>query len=153
MEKITKQLQTFCNGVKDKFRENIERERSLDRPLEAISRVLWPYPESKLIFYVSLLAVLDYLSTFIALELSGKGQLSEVGLLANWALETGGFPRLLFVDAAVIFSLICVAINAKSIYTRLGLRGFARAAFAFLLVPYFVFIMGAVVNNVLVAFL
>jgi hypothetical protein len=131
----------------------MERERRLDRPLDIISRILWPYPELKLVFYISLLAVLDYLSTFIALELSGNSQVSEVGLLANWALQTGGVLRLLIVDAIVICTLIFLAISARSIYMRLGLSGFGRAAFVFLLAPYFVFIMGVIINNVVVVFL
>jgi hypothetical protein len=82
-----------------------ERLRSLERPIEAFSQVLWPYPESKLIFYVSILAVLDYVSTFIVLELSGNSQISEIGLLEKWTLQTGEFPRLLLMDMVSIFTL------------------------------------------------
>lgn len=153
LAEIVKQMQTFFKRARDRLRENIERERSLDRPLGTLSLVLWPYPELKLVLYISLLAFLDYLSTFNALELSGNSQVAEVGLMAKWALQTGGFSRLFLVDLAVICALLCFAINARSIYTRLGLRGFGRAAFVFVLVPYFVFIMGVVFNNVVVVFL
>lgn len=146
-------MQAFFNKHRDNFRKNQARERSLDRPLEKISRVLWPYPEVKLIFYVCVLAVLDFLSTFVALALSGDNRISEAGLIAKWALQTGGFFKLLAVDAAVISGLILLAIGSKFIYTKLGLKGFGRAAFAFMLVPYFIFIMGVVVNNVVVVFM
>jgi len=146
-------MHAFFNGVKNRVRKSIERERALERPIEAFSRVLWPYPESKLVFYVSLLAVLDYVSTFTALELSVNSHVSEVGLLAKWALQTGGFPGLLLMDAAAIVILICLAFGVRSLYTKLGFNGFGRAAFVFLLIPYFVFIMGVVVNNVLLTFL
>jgi hypothetical protein len=96
---------------------------------------------------------LDYLSTFAALELSGNSQVSEVGLLAKWALQTGGFPRLLLADSIAIGTLICMAIIIKSLITKLGFNGFGRAAFVFLLIPYFVYIWAVVVNNILVTFL
>jgi hypothetical protein len=146
-------MQTLFNGIRDRLRKNIERQRSLDRPLDTLSLMLWPYPELKLVFYVSLLAVLDYLSTFNALELSGKNRVAEVGMVAKWALGTGGFSRLFFVDLAAVCTLFCLAISAESAYKRLGLRGFGRAAFVFLLVPYFIFMMGVVLNNALVVFL
>jgi hypothetical protein len=139
--------------VRDSLRKDIEHERSLDRPIEDFSLLLWPYPESKLIFYISLLAILDYASTYTALNLSGNSQVAEVGLMAKWALQCGGFPRLLLVDAIAIGTLIFLAVIARYMYGKLGLKGFGRAAFVFLLVPYLVFICGVVVNNVLVAFL
>ena len=139
--------------VRNRLRKDIESERSLDRPIEDFSLLLWPYPESKLIFYVSILAVLDYVSTFIALELSGNSKISEIGLLAKWALQTGGFPGLLLVDMVSIFTLIFLAIGARSLYTKLGFNGFGRAAFVLLLIPYFVVIWAVVVNNVLLTFI
>ena len=146
-------MHTFFDGVRNRARTRIEREQSLERPIEAFSRVLWPYPESKLVFYVSLLAILDYVSTFTALEFSGNSHISEVGLLAKWALQTAGFPGLLIVDVVSIGTLICLAIGVRYLYTKLGFNGFGRAAFIFLLIPYFIVIMGVVVNNVLLAFL
>jgi hypothetical protein len=137
----------------DRLRKNTERERHLDRPLETISLILWPYSETRLVFYVILFAVLDFLSTFNALELSNDGHVYEVGVMAKWALQRGGFSRLFLVDFIAIFTLIYLANRARSIYNKLGLEGFGRAAFIFVLVPYFVFIFGVVVNNSLVVFL
>jgi hypothetical protein len=146
-------MHSFFDSIRDKLRKNIERERRLDHPLETISLVIWPYPESKLVFYVSLLAFLDYTSTFVALRLSGNSQIYEAGLLAKWALQTGGFSKLFLVDVVCIGTLICMAYIVRSIYSKMGFIGFSRAAFIFLLIPYFVFIMGVVVNNILVTFL
>ena len=146
-------MHSFSDRVSERLRKNAERQRSLERPIEAFSRVLWPYPESKLIFYVIILGVLDYASTFIAFELSGNSQITEIGLLAKWALQTGGFPKLLLVDMVSICTLIFLAIGARSLYTKLGFNGFGRAAFVLLLIPYFVVIWAVVVNNVLLTFI
>jgi len=146
-------MHIFFDGLRNRLRNHFEQERSLERPIEAFSRALWPYPESKLVFYISILAVLDFVSTFTALELSGNGQVAEVGLLAKWALQTGGFPGLLLMDVVSIGMLTCMATGAKSLYTRLGFVGFGRAAFVFLLFPYFVFVIAVIINNVLLTFL
>lgn len=146
-------MHSFFVGVRNRVRKDIERERRLERPVEGFSRALWPYPESKLIFYVGLLAVLDYVSTFAALELSGNSQVSEVGLLAKWALQTGGFARLLLVDVVSTGTLICLAVGARYLYKKVGFNGFGRAAFVCVLIPYFVFIMAVVANNVLLTFM
>ena len=137
----------------DRLEKRIERERRLDKPLYTLSRVLWPYTESKLVFYVCILAVLDYLSTFSALELSGNSQVAEEGLVAKWALQSGGFPKLILTDLFSISILISLALGVKFLYVKNGLKGFGRAAFVSFLITYFVFIFGVVVNNVLVTFL
>ena len=140
------------NRIRVRLDKDIERERRLDGPLGAISRKLWPYPESKLVFYVIIVAILDYTSTFAALELSGN-QIYEAGLLAKWALRIGGFPGLLLVDIASVGALICMAVGARHLYRRLNLNGFGRAAFVLPITPYFVITMGVVFNNVLVTLL
>ena len=139
--------------VRNRLRKDIERERHLDGHIETISIKLWPYPEKKLVFYVIIMALLDFTSTFTALKLSGNDHVSEVGLLAKWALQDGGFSRLFLVDTIAICTLIFLAIIARSMYVKFGLNGFGRAAFVLLLVPYLVFIFGVIVNNILVAFL
>ena len=143
----------FFDKVRDRVRASIERERGLDGSLETISLVLWPYSETRLAFYVVLMAFLDYVSTFAALDLSGNTQVYEAGLVAKWALQAGGFPRLFLADAVMIGTLVCLAVGFRLLYTKLGFRGFGRAAFVLLLTPYFVFITGVVVHNVLVSFL
>jgi hypothetical protein len=145
-------MHAIFDSVRYRIRKSIDRERSLEHPVEAFSRALWPYPESKLIFYSSLLAVMDYVSTFTALELSRNDKIAEVGLLARWALHTGGFPKLFLVDVASIVILSCLAIGVRYLYRKLGFNGFGRAAFIFILIPYFVFIIAVVMNNVLLTF-
>jgi hypothetical protein len=152
MGALKKQMHKLFDEYRERLRKSNERERRFDRPLEAISRIIWPYTELKLVYYISVLAVLDFLSTFIALELSG-GCVSEVGVIAKWALRSGGFPELLLVDVGVICILIFAALAVRFLYARCGLKGFSRAAFTFLLIPYFVFIIGVVVNNIVVAFM
>ncbi len=146
-------MHRIFESMKERIRRGVERERKLERPLEKVSRLLWPWDETKLVLFVSLLAVLDYISTFAALELSGNNQVYESGLLANWALETGGFIALFLVDAASIGALILLAIGVRSIYNRWGFPGFGRTGFVFLLIPYAVIIMAVVINNILLTFL
>jgi hypothetical protein len=138
--------------VRVRLQKDIERERRLDGPIGAISRKLWPYPESKLILYVIIAAILDYTSTFTALELSSN-QVYEAGLVAKWALKTGGFPGLFLMDIASVSTLIFMAVGARYLYRRLSLNGFARAASVLPIIPYFVVTMGVVFNNVLVTLL
>jgi len=47
---------------------------------------------------VNLMAILDYFSTYVAFELSRNNQVTEVGLLAKWVLQTGGFLELFLVE-------------------------------------------------------
>jgi hypothetical protein len=135
------------------LRRNTEREQKLDSFLKNFSYRLWPYKESKLLLYVGLLALLDYTSTFNVLELSGRDDVYEAGMMANWALNTGGFLGLFLFDVVAIGVIIGLAFIFRARYKKAGLEGFGRAAFLFMLVPYFLVIIGVVVNNVLLAFL
>jgi hypothetical protein len=141
------------SSLKTRLESNAERNRPLERALEAISKSLWPWSEAKLIRYVALIAAMDYVSTYAFLKISSNGNLVEGGPIAGWALQTGGFARLFLVDAGIVLSLILLAIGLRSIYTRWGFNAFGRAAFIFLLVPYFVVTLAVVFNNVLLAFL
>ena len=138
--------------IRDNLRKSLERERKLDRPLEAISRRLWPWPESKLVTYVGLAALMDFLSTYAFLTFGRHGHVAEAGLLARWALHTGGFLGLFLVDAICIGILILLAVGLRSLYSRLGFNGYGRTAMVFLLTPYFVIIMAVVYNNILLSF-
>lgn len=146
-------MHIFFENVKNRLRTNIERQRKFERQVYAFSHVLWPYTELKLVFYISVLAVLDFTSTFVALELSGNKHIYEAGFLAKWALQIGGFPALLIVDIISICVLIFLAFIAKAFYIKLGLKGFGRAAFVLMLIPYFLIIWGIITNNILLAFL
>jgi hypothetical protein len=99
------------------------------------------------------MAILDSVSTYAALKLSVNNQVTEVGLIASWALKTGGFPYLFLVEMTIIAVLLLLAMGARLLYTRLGFPGFGRTAFVFLLIPYAIIIMAVVFNNILVTFL
>jgi hypothetical protein len=129
-----------------------ERERKLERPIEKVSRLIWPWQESKLLLFVSLMAVLDFISTFSALKFYGKYGVFESGWIAKWALSIGGFPELFLVDAIAIGVLIIIAIGIRAFYNRLGFPGFARSAFVFIFVPYSIIIIPVIINNILHAF-
>ena len=145
MQKI---LESTRAGIK---RAN-ERDKKLERPIEKISRSIWPWQESKLILLVVVLAISDYISTFTALRLSASHQVSEVGLLAKWALSTGGFANLFLVDAVAIGAFILVALGVRALYNRFGFPGFAHTAFVFIFVPYAVIIVLVIINNVFLTF-
>jgi hypothetical protein len=130
----------------------LEKSREIDRGLGRyagrLSRWLWPWPEKWLIVLVGSLAVLDFSSTYVLLELSGKPGAYESGFLAIRALARGGFPYLLLLDLAAALFLALAALIARRLYTRRGLPDYGRAAFVFLLMPYIVIATYAVINNV-----
>jgi hypothetical protein len=132
--------------------KNRQRDRGLDRYVGKLSRILWPWRESWFLVVVGCLCILDYASTYSALEISGNTGIYESGPLASWALETGGFALLFLVDIVAIGILSLIAAITRSLYLHFGLRGYGRAAFVFLLVPYVVITMIAIINNVLLTF-
>jgi len=134
-------------------RKSLARDRSSERYVEAVSRSLWPWPESLLLALVGLLAMLDYVSTYAVLELSGRLDVYESGPLASWALRTGGFTGLFLVDMAAASALLLVAVTIRLLHSRFGFNSFGRAAFVVVLVPYVVVTMAAVFNNIVLTFL
>lgn len=139
--------------VKDWLRKAREKDRRADRYVEAASRFIWRWREPWLLALVAFMALLDYASTYAVLALSGKTYLNEAGSLARWALDKGGFPGLFLADLAAVFAISLAAITLRFIYFKRGLRGYGRAAFVFLLVPYAVVAMVAVINNLILAYL
>ncbi|MFC1916405.1 hypothetical protein ACFLW4_06950 [Chloroflexota bacterium] len=121
--------------------------------VEAVSRALWPWRYSLLLALVGFLAVLDYTSTYIALELSGNKYLYEGGLLANWALRTGGFAALFLFDLAAISTLLLAALTIRFLYYKFGFKVLGRTASVVMLLPYVVITTVAVLNNVTLTFL
>jgi hypothetical protein len=138
--------------VRRRLRESVERDRRAESRIEAISHVLWRWPEQRLVALVGLMALLDYATTTMALELSGKTHVYEGGLLAGWALRVGGLGWLFLVDMGVVAALVLLAIAARRLYSRFGYTGFGRAAFVAVLVPYAVVAASAAVNNLIVTF-
>jgi hypothetical protein len=129
------------------------RSREIDKEIglhaERLSWFLWPRREHWLFLVVGALAILDFTSTYILLDLNKKAGVYESGLLAIWALDRGGFVFLFMVDiaAAVVPSL--AAFTARYLYTRRGFPGYGRAAFVFLLVPYMIIAVAAIGNNII----
>jgi hypothetical protein len=140
-------LNNISAAIVDKLRSHLEQERTMERRLESFSQKLWPWSEKKLFKLVILLAVLDYLSTYAFLTFGSSPQVIEGGLLAGWALRTGGFFKLFLVDTACIGALTSLAFLTRSVCFWLGFRGLGRATFVVLLIPYFVVIMAVVYNN------
>ena len=99
------------------------------------------------------MALLDYVSTYVILRLSGKSYFNEVGLLAKWALDKGGFAGLFLVDLAAVIAISLAAITLRFVLFRFGFRGLGRAAFVLLLLPYAVVAMAAVINNLVLTYL
>lgn len=139
--------------MKGRLRKAAERDRRAERYVETASRFLWRWREPWLLAFVCFVALLDYASTYALLALSGKNYLNEAGSLARWALDKGGFAGLFLVDLAAVFAISLVAITLRFILFRFGFRGFGRAAFVFLLIPYAVVAMVAVINNLVLAYL
>ncbi len=139
--------------AKGMVRKSLERDSSREQYVEAVSRSLWPWRESWLLALVGFLAVLDYASTYAALELSGNKYIYESGPLASWALQMGGFPGLFLVDMAAVGTLMLAAITIRSLHFKFGFKGFRRTAFAVVVIPYVVITMAAIFNNIVLTFL
>ena len=135
------------------FKESFNVELPRERYIEAVSRFLWPWKESLLLALVGFLALLDYVSTYAALELSTNKYLFEGGSLANWALKMGGFTGLFLFDIVAITILLLTALTIRSLHYKFGFKGYGRTAFVLMLVPYVVIAMAAICNNIVLTFL
>ena len=139
--------------MKRQVNRALERDRSSERYVEAASTFLWPWQEPWLVALVSLVALLDYTTTYAVLELSGKAGVYEVGWLASWALRRDGFGTLLLVDLVAVMGLALLAVATRRLCLRFGFKGYGRAMFVILLVPYAVMAFAAVINNLVLTFL
>jgi hypothetical protein len=140
-------------SYKDTLVKAREIDKGIGRYVERLSRLLWPWRELWLLAVVGALSILDFLSTYVLLGLSGKAGVYESGRLAAWALDTGGFPFLFFSDLVIAAVLSLAALVSRYMYTRNGFRDYGRAAFVFLLIPYVFVAAFAIVNNIILLFL
>ena len=146
-------MNTVLQFMKDRLRKAVERDRRAERYMEATARFLWRWQESRLLAFVAFVALLDYATTYTILALSEKSYLNEAGSLARWALDKGGFAGLFLADLAAVFAISLAAITLRFILFRFGFKGFGRAAFVFLLLPYAVVAMVAIINNLVLTYL
>jgi hypothetical protein len=139
-------------SARDILNKSREIDRGFGQHAEKLSRFIWPWQEHWLWLVVGSLAILDFTSTYILLDVSGKNNVYESGRLAIWALDRGGFLFLLLIDlmAAVILSLAALA--ARYIYVKHGCKGYGRAAFVVLLMPYIIITALAILNNLILLF-
>ncbi len=126
--------------------------RYVEQSTLRISRVLWPWQESRLVVFTALLASMDYFSTITFLQFSNKN-VYEAGVLASRVLDAGGYAGLFLMDIFAVGTLLLIAMGVRRLYLNKGLNEIARAAFVFLLVPYVFTTSIAVCNNLIIAFL
>lgn len=141
----------FLHHVRGQWQRSLHRDRSRERQVLALSRFLWPWREGWLLSLAGLLAGLDFISTCVVLGFSGKTHIFEDGPLAGWALRTGGFGRLLWIELVAVGVLCLGAITARYLYTRFGFKDYGRAAFILLLLPYSLAAFLAVSHNLVLA--
>jgi len=138
--------------VRYRVRKAVERDRRAESRVESISRALWRWRERRLAVLVGLLSLLDYTTTVMGLELSGRFNVYEGSMLAGWALRVGGLGWLFLADVSAVVVLVLAAAATRSLFRRFGFDGFARAAFVALLAPYAMVAAAAVVNNLIMTF-
>jgi hypothetical protein len=145
-------LRNWRKSLKASADKNRERDRGFDKYAGRLSRFLWPPGENWLLAVVFSLCMLDFVTTYAALELGRNKNVYEAGPLAGWALGTGGFGFLFLVDLVSACILSLIAFAARYLYSRYGFKGYARAAFVIALAAYVVRTGFVVVNNLLVGF-
>ena len=128
-------------------RKSVQRDRRFEPWMDRMSRRLWPWRDAWLAAAISVIALLDYLSTYALLRLSNKPYAYERGPLAHWALEAGGFPGLLALDVLGVMFLCLLAVTVRFAYAHLGYGGYGRAAYVLILMPYAAAASLAAVNN------
>jgi len=144
---ISERIDKMLKSLKAR-QENARRiDRNLGRYAEKLSRFIWLWRESRLLVLVFAVAVCDFLSTYLGLNF--KSNTFESGSLARWALNHGGYFRLISIDLAVAGGLSAIALALRSYYTRIGSPDYGRAAFVLVLLPYAFIAALAVINNML----
>ena len=146
-------MQRLLRLVKHQIRKSIEKGRAFEDKLGSIARLLWPWRDRWLPVFVLVIAVLDFLSTYLLLEFSGNIFAYEGGLLAGWALRLGGMRWLLLVDILAAGILISVALALRYLFSKWGYSGYSRMFFIILQLPYLLMTAAAIINNILLTFL
>jgi hypothetical protein len=151
--KTIESLKQSFRNMNKAARSRVERNRAIDQGLDRhvgrFSRIVWPFRRMWLLVVVGSLFVLDYTSTFFAMQ---NADVSEDGPLAGWALRTGGFGLLFLVDIVAAVVCVFIAVTARYLYRKSGFPGYGRAAFVFLLIPYVIRTTIVVINNFILVF-
>ena len=134
--------------IKENIEQSVRRDRKFEPSLERVSRYLWPWGEAWLVRTAFLVAALDFLSTYVLLDLSNTPNAYERGILASRALQFDGFRGLLIMNLVSVSAICLVAIGARLLYSRFGYHGFARAGFVAAIFPYTLAASLAAVNNI-----
>lgn len=144
------------NNWKDRLQSIAEKnklkDRGFDKYIGRFSRFIWPLSEKWLVLLSGILCLMDFSSTYIDLSVIHNPDVVESGPMAGWALGVGGFGFLFIVDIFVVSAMVGIALTARYLYSRSGLKGYARAAFIVLLLPYIVRTVIAVIGNLAIAF-
>jgi len=130
---------------------NRKRDRDFDTNAGRLSRFLWRFPEHWLSIFAAGLAALDFSTTVWALDFGHSTHVGEAGPLASWALGVGSFPFLFVVDAFAVGAVGISAVLARYLFGRFGFKGYGRAAFVVVFIPYILRAVYAIVNNVILA--
>ncbi len=80
-------MYSIIHQAKERIHQSILRDRRREPVVERLSWRLWPWHEAWLVRCVALLPALDFLSTYVLLELANKRYVYESGPLASWALQ------------------------------------------------------------------
>jgi len=139
----------LLKSARDVIYKTRELDRGLGKYVERISRFIWPWREYRLLVVAGCLCLLDFVTTYILLGMTGRNDVYESGLIASRALATGGFPFLLAVDIIAMVVLSLLAFVARLFYVKRGLEDYGRAAFVFILIPYIVVTAVVIVNTVI----
>jgi hypothetical protein len=118
----------------------------------AIVRKLWPWGCGPLVGLVVGGAALDWTSTYLALERSGKA-VAEKGIVGSWALEFGGYSAMIGVESGVLCALVLIAAGARALCQKGGRNDLGHTAMAVALLPYAIVVVGAAAWNLTLAFL
>jgi hypothetical protein len=152
---MSKYISEYFKNLERKLKDAGEKSRKIDQGFDItagkISRAIWPIREVWLFAVAGFLMLSDFTSTYLAMK--NDPRVGELNPLAAQALNKGGFPLLFLFDLAFVGLWCLLSLGARYLYSRVGYKGYGRAAFVLLMVPYIFWTSLIVVNNVVVGLL
>jgi hypothetical protein len=152
---VKDRIESFRNwqrNMESLAERNRQRDRGFDRHAGRFSRFIWPWREVWLPALVASIGIMDFTSTYVVLAVIRNPRIGESGPLAGWALATGGFVFLFFIDLVAAAAVLLIAVAVRYLYVRWGLHGYGRAAFVLILLPYVIRTTVVVINNIALFF-